>query len=58
MTGSNAATLRAQDSLALLPGSNPEAMADELQRRRDALGVSYLSVNAASSNPWPGSSSC
>ena len=51
MTGSNAATLRAHDSLALLPGSTPQAMADELQRRRDALGVSYLSVNAAFLEP-------
>ena len=51
MTGSNAATLRAHDSLALLPGSTPQAMADELQRRRDALGVSYPSVNAAFLEP-------
>lgn len=51
MTGSDAATLRALDSLALLPGSDPQAMADELRRRRDALGVSYVSVNAAFLEP-------
>jgi hypothetical protein len=28
-------------------------MADELQRRRDAFGVSYVSVNAATSPPPP-----
>jgi alkanesulfonate monooxygenase SsuD/methylene tetrahydromethanopterin reductase-like flavin-dependent oxidoreductase (luciferase family) len=45
-TGSDEATLRAADSLALLPGADAQAMADELERRRDALGVSYVSVNA------------
>jgi alkanesulfonate monooxygenase SsuD/methylene tetrahydromethanopterin reductase-like flavin-dependent oxidoreductase (luciferase family) len=40
------ATLAAHDSLVILRGS-PQEMADELQRRRDSLGVSYLSVNAA-----------
>jgi alkanesulfonate monooxygenase SsuD/methylene tetrahydromethanopterin reductase-like flavin-dependent oxidoreductase (luciferase family) len=45
--GSDPETLRAADSLALLPGSDPRAMADELCRRRDALGVSYVSVGAA-----------
>jgi alkanesulfonate monooxygenase SsuD/methylene tetrahydromethanopterin reductase-like flavin-dependent oxidoreductase (luciferase family) len=42
----DAATLIAHDSLMILRGSNQE-MADELQRRRDALGVSYIGVNAA-----------
>ena len=27
-------------------------MADELERRRDALGISYLSVNAAFLEPF------
>ena len=40
------ATLIAQDSLMILRGS-PRQMADELQRRRDDLGISYVSVNAA-----------
>jgi alkanesulfonate monooxygenase SsuD/methylene tetrahydromethanopterin reductase-like flavin-dependent oxidoreductase (luciferase family) len=40
------ATLVAHDSLLILRGS-PREMADELERRRDALGISYLSVNAA-----------
>jgi len=40
------ATLAAHDSLVILRGS-PQQMADELQRRRDSLGVSYFSVNAA-----------
>jgi alkanesulfonate monooxygenase SsuD/methylene tetrahydromethanopterin reductase-like flavin-dependent oxidoreductase (luciferase family) len=40
------ATLIARDSLMILRGS-PARMADELQRRRDALGISYISVNAA-----------
>ena len=40
------ATLVERDSLLILRGT-PRAMADELQRRRDALGVSYISVNAA-----------
>jgi probable F420-dependent oxidoreductase len=44
--GVDAATLVAHDSLAMLRGSVTE-MADELQRRRDALGVSYVSVNSA-----------
>jgi alkanesulfonate monooxygenase SsuD/methylene tetrahydromethanopterin reductase-like flavin-dependent oxidoreductase (luciferase family) len=42
----DAAALRAHDSLQMLRGSVQE-MADELRRRRDALGVSYFSVNAA-----------
>jgi alkanesulfonate monooxygenase SsuD/methylene tetrahydromethanopterin reductase-like flavin-dependent oxidoreductase (luciferase family) len=40
------ATLIAHDSLMILRGS-PRQMADELQRRRDDLGISYVSVNAA-----------
>jgi alkanesulfonate monooxygenase SsuD/methylene tetrahydromethanopterin reductase-like flavin-dependent oxidoreductase (luciferase family) len=44
--GANAATLIAHDSLTMLRG-NTIQMADELQRRRDRLGVSYVSVNAA-----------
>jgi hypothetical protein len=45
--GVDAATLRARDSLVLLPGADARAMADELLRRRDAFGVSYVTVNAA-----------
>jgi probable F420-dependent oxidoreductase len=44
--GSDAATLIAHDSLVMLRGSTAE-MADELRRRRDTLGVSYVSVNSA-----------
>jgi alkanesulfonate monooxygenase SsuD/methylene tetrahydromethanopterin reductase-like flavin-dependent oxidoreductase (luciferase family) len=40
------ATLIERDSLLILRGS-PREMADELLRRRDAIGISYLSVNAA-----------
>jgi alkanesulfonate monooxygenase SsuD/methylene tetrahydromethanopterin reductase-like flavin-dependent oxidoreductase (luciferase family) len=40
------ATLIEHDSLLILRGS-PRQMADELERRRDALGISYASVNAA-----------
>jgi hypothetical protein len=40
------ATLIAHGSLVILLGS-PRQMADELQRRRDGLGISYISVNAA-----------
>jgi alkanesulfonate monooxygenase SsuD/methylene tetrahydromethanopterin reductase-like flavin-dependent oxidoreductase (luciferase family) len=39
------ATLIAHDSLMILRGS-PRQMADELQRRRDDLDISYVSVNA------------
>jgi probable F420-dependent oxidoreductase len=39
-------TLVAHDSLLILRGS-PREMADELERRREILGVSYHSVNAA-----------
>jgi len=41
----DAATLIAHDSLTMLRGT-PAEMADELQRRRDALGVSYICVNS------------
>jgi len=44
--GADASTLIAHDSLTMLRGSTRE-MADELQRRRDAFGTSYVAVNAA-----------
>jgi probable F420-dependent oxidoreductase len=44
-TGSDMATLVAGDSLMILRGG-PEQMAEELQRRRETLGISYFSVNA------------
>lgn len=44
--GADAAQLIAADSLVMLRGS-VQQMADELRRRRDAIGVSYVSVNAA-----------
>jgi alkanesulfonate monooxygenase SsuD/methylene tetrahydromethanopterin reductase-like flavin-dependent oxidoreductase (luciferase family) len=44
--GADAATLIAHDSLAVLRGSARD-MADELQRRRDGFGTSYVAVNAA-----------
>jgi probable F420-dependent oxidoreductase len=44
--GVDAATLIAHDSLAMLRGSVQE-MADELRRRRDAFGTSYVAVNGA-----------
>ncbi len=40
------ATLAAHESLQLLRGTTTE-MADELRRRRDTLGISYFSINAA-----------
>jgi hypothetical protein len=40
------ATLVELESLLILRGTARE-MADELQRRRDRLGISYVSVNAA-----------
>jgi alkanesulfonate monooxygenase SsuD/methylene tetrahydromethanopterin reductase-like flavin-dependent oxidoreductase (luciferase family) len=43
--GVDAETLAKSDSLMLLPGT-PQEMADELQRRRDEFGASYISVNA------------
>jgi probable F420-dependent oxidoreductase len=42
--GTDHTTLVAHDSQTLLRGT-PAEMADELQRRRDAYGVSYVSVN-------------
>jgi probable F420-dependent oxidoreductase len=44
--GADAATLIEHDSLTMLRGSVSQ-MADELQRRREELGVSYVSVNSA-----------
>lgn len=44
--GVDPATLAAHDSQAMLRGSTQE-MADELRRRRDSLGMSYISVNSA-----------
>ncbi|GAA0945462.1 LLM class flavin-dependent oxidoreductase [Pseudonocardia zijingensis] len=44
--GADRATLVAHDSQTLLPGG-PAEMADELLRRRDAYGVSYVSVNGS-----------
>jgi alkanesulfonate monooxygenase SsuD/methylene tetrahydromethanopterin reductase-like flavin-dependent oxidoreductase (luciferase family) len=44
-TGADAAQLVAADSLVLLRGDTP-AMIEELRRRRDHLGVSYVLVNA------------
>jgi probable F420-dependent oxidoreductase len=44
--GADHATLVAHGSQTLLRGT-PAEMADELQRRRDAYGVSYVSVNGA-----------
>jgi alkanesulfonate monooxygenase SsuD/methylene tetrahydromethanopterin reductase-like flavin-dependent oxidoreductase (luciferase family) len=44
-TGADMDTLIAHDSLMILRGG-PAAMAEELQRRRETLGISYFSVNA------------
>lgn len=44
--GADAATLVERDSLTMLRGSTRQ-MADELRRRRDEFGVSYVSVNSA-----------
>lgn len=41
----DAKTLIERDSLVILPGS-PREMADELQRRRETLGISYFAVSA------------
>lgn len=46
MIGVDVDTLLAGDSLTVLRGTTAE-MADELCRRRDAFGVSYICVNAA-----------
>jgi probable F420-dependent oxidoreductase len=43
--GTDMATLIAGDSLMILRGG-PDQMAEELQRRRETLGISYFSVNA------------
>ncbi|MFI5736725.1 LLM class flavin-dependent oxidoreductase [Kribbella sp. NPDC051587] len=43
--GVDAETLESMDSLMLLRGT-PQEMADELQRRRDTIGATYISVNA------------
>jgi hypothetical protein len=45
------AALTARDSLLILRGT-PRQMADELLRRRDDLGISYSSVNAAFLNEF------
>lgn len=45
------ATLAAADSLSILRGS-PREMADELLRRRDTIGISWVSVNAAFAEPF------
>jgi probable F420-dependent oxidoreductase len=44
--GADAATLVEHDSLAMVRGK-PRQIADELERRREAFGVSYISVNGA-----------
>ncbi|HEX3337324.1 MAG TPA: LLM class flavin-dependent oxidoreductase [Jatrophihabitans sp.] len=43
--GADAATLIANDSLVILRGSVPQ-MVEELQRRRERFGASYVTVNA------------
>jgi alkanesulfonate monooxygenase SsuD/methylene tetrahydromethanopterin reductase-like flavin-dependent oxidoreductase (luciferase family) len=43
--GADLPTLRAHDSLAILP-ADTTAVADELQRRRDRYGLSYITVGA------------
>jgi len=43
--GVDAEELAKSDSLMLLPGT-PQEMADELLRRRDDFGATYISVNA------------
>lgn len=49
--GTDAATLAAQGAITVLTG-NPREMADELQRRRDALGLSYWTVPAGSAEAF------
>ena len=44
--GADMADLVAADSLTMLRG-DVDAMVDELQRRREAFGTSYISVNGA-----------
>jgi hypothetical protein len=46
-TGVDPEVLRKTDSLMLLLPGSPREMADELLRRRDAFGASYISVNAS-----------
>ncbi len=46
-TGADPADLIAADSLVLLRGDTP-AMINELRRRREQIGVSYILVNAES----------
>jgi alkanesulfonate monooxygenase SsuD/methylene tetrahydromethanopterin reductase-like flavin-dependent oxidoreductase (luciferase family) len=45
-TGVDPAELVARDSLVLLRGGSTAALAEELQRRREEIGVSYVLVNA------------
>jgi alkanesulfonate monooxygenase SsuD/methylene tetrahydromethanopterin reductase-like flavin-dependent oxidoreductase (luciferase family) len=45
LVGADLGALIAADSLLMLRGT-PRQMADEIQRRRDALGYSYITVNA------------
>lgn len=45
ITGADAATVRASDSLSVLLGDDA-AVIDELQRRRDTIGASYIAVRA------------
>jgi len=45
-TGQDMATLIERDSLMILRG-RPDQMAEELERRRETMGVSYFSINAA-----------
>ncbi|GAA3524432.1 LLM class flavin-dependent oxidoreductase [Amycolatopsis ultiminotia] len=42
----DADTLRAHESLTIVP-ADPSALADELERRREEYGISYVSVNGA-----------
>ena len=51
LTGNLVGGLDVSDTLALL-GGTPRQMADELQRRRDALGVSYFAVSEAFAEPF------
>ena len=44
--GADAKTLIEHESLSILRGT-PQEMADELRRRRETLGISYFTVNAA-----------
>ncbi len=50
MSGLTADDLRARDSLVMLPG-DVNACAEELQRRRDELGTSYITVNLDANTP-------